>query len=200
MATEQSTIKKETLYLFILVAFLAGFIAGAIFAVYKLGPATTGGNAPQAQVNNDQNQAIINLEGEVTRNPNNGEAWTRLGNLYYDSDQAKKAIGAYTRALELIQPNANVITDLGVMYRSDQQPQKAVEMFARAGIIDPRHEQSRLNQAIVLHYDLHEHDKALPVLADLLAINPMAAAGNGQPVSSFVDTIKEAISKEGAPQ
>ncbi|MBC8209266.1 MAG: tetratricopeptide repeat protein [Desulfobulbaceae bacterium] len=196
MTTEQPGIKKETLYLYIIIAFLVGFIAGAVFAVYKLSPSTKTiqGSAPQqAQVSNELGQAILNLEGEVTRNPDSGEAWTRLGNLYYDTDQPKKAIGAYSRALELIPPDANVITDLGVMYRRDGQPQKAVEAFIQAGEVNPLHEQSRLNQAIVFHYDLHDHQKALAVLAELLTINPSAAAANGQPITTFVDEINKSL-------
>ena len=191
--------KKENLYIVVLVAFLVGFISGAVFAVYKLKPAG-GGQSSAAPADNSQNQAIINLEAQVTANPNDGTSWTRLGNLYYDSNQPQKAIGAYTRALELIPPNANVTTDLGVMYRRAGQPDKAVETFLQATTIDPTHEQSRLNMAIVLHYDLHEHERALAVLDELLKVNPAATAANGQPVSAFVTEIKKTIGQEAAQQ
>ncbi|THB62629.1 MAG: tetratricopeptide repeat protein, partial [Spirochaetaceae bacterium] len=118
------------------VIFIAGFLSGIAFSVYKTGgtPSANVASQQQQQHNQDQQteQAIINLEAEVTANPDNFENWVRLGNLYFDSNQPEKAVPAYEKALELQTGNANVYTDLGVMYRRTNQPQRAIEAFDTA--------------------------------------------------------------------
>lgn len=204
MTKESNMVKKETLIYALLIGFVAGFIGGAIFAVYKLGPSTTTqpvatqqNTVAPSQLDNQTREAISNMEAEVTANPDNVEAWTRLGHLYYDSDQAEKAIKAYSHSLELQPGNADVWTDMGVMYRRNKQPDKAIEAFEKAHSIQKDHTPSRLNKGIVLLYDFNKPEEAIAAWEELLVINPDAKLNNGIPLTQAIEEIRKEMKAEG---
>lgn len=189
------TVKKETLYFVAVACLLIGFLGGIVFSVFKSpAPATQNASAPQgasqSQLTPEQMTALLNLEREVAANPNNGEAWTQLGHLYFDSGQPPKAINAYTRALAITPNNADVLTDLGVMYRSNNEPKKAIESFDKALAVDPKHETARFNKGVMLLYDLKDKEGAIKSWEELVAINPLAAGPNGQPVKEILAEVK----------
>ncbi|MEW6593927.1 MAG: tetratricopeptide repeat protein [Thermodesulfobacteriota bacterium] len=189
------TVKKETLYLVACACLLIGFLGGIVFSVYKApAPGPQGGTASQqegaGQLTPEQMNAMLNLEREVAANPNNGEAWTQLGHLYFDSNQPQKAIKAYTRSLAINPNDANVLTDLGVMYRSNNEPKKAIESFDKAIAVDPRHETARFNKGVVLLYDLKDKEGAIKIWEELVALNPLAAGPSGQPVKEILAEVK----------
>lgn len=177
------------------IIFLIGFLSGVAFSVYKGNISAPGQNSAgsgQAQNHNEEmHQAILSLEAEVTKNPQNYEAWTRLGNLYYDTQQADKAIAAYNKSLELHKGDANIKTDLGVMYRMANQPQKAIEMFNRAKQENPTHLPSRYNKGIVLMYDLNDPQGAIASWEEMLKIDPEAKAGTGESIRDMIDKLKK---------
>ncbi|MBU1232045.1 MAG: tetratricopeptide repeat protein [Proteobacteria bacterium] len=200
MTEKSGLVKKETLIYALLIGFVAGFISGAIFAVYKLKPITssqqvsgTAATDTSSQLSNQQMEAIVNLEAEVTANKDNVEAWTRLGHLYYDTEQPTQAIKAYTQSLALQPNNADVWTDMGVMYRQNKQPDKAIESFEKAYSIQPGHEPARLNKGIVLLYDMDKPLEAIATWEELLAINPQAKLSSGMPLQQAVTEIKKEL-------
>jgi cytochrome c-type biogenesis protein CcmH/NrfG len=179
------------------IIFVAGFLSGVAFTVYKSNsiapsaPPTAAAPGEQPQQHNEEvHQAIQNLEGEVTANPGNFKAWTQLGNLYYDTDQATRAIAAYNKSLELHKGDANLLTDLGVMYRKDKQPQKALELFNKAIQEDPTHLPSRYNKGIVLFYDLSDRQGAIASWEDMLKIDPQAKTNSGMAIRDLITQIK----------
>jgi cytochrome c-type biogenesis protein CcmH/NrfG len=187
--------KRQTLIILISISFICGFLAGAGFAIYKIGPRATPvsthtGNTG-GEISEQQAKTITNLETQAAATPNDFQLWTQLGNMYYDTSQAEKAIKAYTRSLELHSGDANLLTDLGVMYRSKGQSKKAIEFFDRAIALDPTHEHSRLNKGIVLMYDLHNPDKAIATWEELLRINPEARTASGDSVRDFIEEVKK---------
>jgi len=190
--------KKGQLVTYFII-FVFGFLAGIAFTVYKGGtPAPS--SSPTAEVQSegadDQTaQAIIKLEAEVTARPENFQNWIRLGDLYYDTNQPEKAIAAYTKSLEYHSGDADLLTDLGVMYRRIKQPEKAIEMFDQAMKKDPTHLPSRFNKGIVLMYDLKDPKGAIAAWEELLKINPKAKTANGQPIREFVDKLKTELAK-----
>jgi len=208
MTTATQMVKKETMLIIAAITFFMGFLGGTVFSVYRLEPAKTAvspqpGNAPGAQgltLTKEQAGAIAALEAEVEKNHDNGEAWTRLGNLYYDTHQVKKAITAYTRALESVPVNADILTDLGVMYRVDRQPDKALDCFNKAIAVNPRHEPSRLNKGVVLVYDLGRIGDGLQAWQELLGVNPRAITANGLPLGDMVAEIKKEAQASGQLQ
>lgn len=198
MSTAKPKSHKDSRALYVAIAFIAGFLAGAGFAVYKLGPEETPTAGPQQQqgISQQQAQAIAHLKEEVEANPDRSQAWTQLANLYYDTGQYEKAVEAYETSLHINAGNANILTDLGVMYRRTGQPQKAIDAFDKAIVMDPTHEISRLNKGIVLMYDLNDTEAALTSWERLLEINPDARTGNGDSIQKFVNQIKADLAKE----
>jgi len=195
-----STVKKETVILVGLCCMIIGFLGGIVFSVYKAPSGGGGGaqvsqqqqSAPQAQLTPEQMQQMLQLEMLVQKEPDNVEAWTNLGHLYFDSDKADKAIVAYSKSLELKPDNADVLTDLGVMYRRAGNPQQAVASFDKAIEINSKHETARFNKGIVQYYDLKDQEGAIKSWQDLVALNPMATAPNGQLVKDILaDMLKQ---------
>ena len=194
-------VKKQTLTLAILVALSIGFFGGVVFTVYKSGsgqsaqvsakqmPAPT--NQTRPDVSTDTAVKILKLEKITAQSPDDVSAWVELGNLYFDSSNYQKAIEAYNKSLALNPNNANVITDLGVMYRRSGQPDEAVKTFDRAIKVDPKHETSRFNKGIVLMHDLNDIEGAIKAWEELVALNPVALAPNGQSVDQILQTLKE---------
>ena len=178
------------------VIFVAGFLAGIAFTVYK-----TGNSAPVNVANQQQehkhdaetDQAIANLEADVTTNPDNFENWVQLGNLYFDANHPEKAVPAYEKALELHSGNANIYTDLGVVYRRTNQPKKAIAAFDNAIKMDANHIPSRFNKGIVLLYDLDDSEGAIASWQSILKIDPEAKTGNGEHLHAFIDRMKAEI-------
>jgi len=204
LQTEQSpagAIKKEIVLLLCLCCLIIGFLSGIVFSIYKT-PADGGsakvaanqpaGYPPQAgKLTAEMAQQMLKLELEVQKNPENIEAWTNLGHLYFDSDQADKAIIAYNKSLALAPNNADVLTDLGVMYRRAGNPQQAIASFDRAIQANDKHETARFNKGIVLLYDLKDQPGAIAAWQGLATLNPMATAPNGQLISEMIKEIQD---------
>ena len=196
-------VKKETMMLAAFIALIVGFMGGIVFSVYKSGskePVQIATPQPQEALEkgptSEQLGMILALEKETSSDPKNDEAWIQLGNLYFDTNQPEKAIKAYSKSLELKPNNANVMTDLGVMYRRNGQPTKALETFNKAIEIDPRHEISRFNKGIVLMHDLQDQKGALQAWEELVKMNPVAKAPNGQPIKELVEKLKEQVGQQ----
>jgi len=138
----------------------------------------------------EQTRLIQDLEFKTSQDPGDIEAWTQLGNTYFDVSQYKKAIAAYTKSLELSPANPNVLTDMGVMYRRDKQPEKAIETFDRAIAVDPAHETARFNKGIVLMHDKNDIEAAIKAWEGLIELNPNASTPGGQSIKAMLDRIK----------
>jgi cytochrome c-type biogenesis protein CcmH/NrfG len=198
---EGKFVKKETMMIVALVAFVIGFLVGIFYSAIQSGPkggvqtASSPAGPPQQQqqqqpnLSNEQARSILSLEQEVAVNPNNVEAWTKLGHVYFDTGNPPKAIRAYEKSLELSPGDPNILTDLGVMYRRNGQPLQALEAFDKAMAVDPRHEQSRFNKGIVLRYDMNDREGAVKEWEELVRINPSATAPNGQLVSEAIKSL-----------
>jgi len=194
-------VRKETFWLVSLLALAVGFFAGVMFAVFKSDNVAVPGQ-PQAQVPQTQapqSQAadpgrlnmIAALEKETRDNPSNVKSWIELGNSYFDAGQHEKSIQAYRKALEIDPNNANVWTDMGVMYRRNGNPQEALKAFDKASEVDPRHEVSRMNKGIVLLHDMNDMDGAIKAWEELLEVNPVATAPNGQSIDQMIQQMKK---------
>ncbi|OGQ99509.1 MAG: hypothetical protein A2505_03600 [Deltaproteobacteria bacterium RIFOXYD12_FULL_55_16] len=193
------SIKKEIVIIIGLCCLVIGFLAGMLFIILFKTPADGGvaqvaTGQPPAQagkITAELSQRLLQLELEVQKNPENTEAWTNLGHLYFDSDQADKAIAAYTKSLALAPNNADVLTDLGVMYRRVSKFHEAIASFDQAILANPKHETSLFNKGVVLNYDLKDKQGAIATWQTLVNLNPMAMAPGGKLVSELLKEVKD---------
>lgn len=190
-------VKQEFMIMVALITFVVGFVVGVVFSSSQ-GPQVVNQAAQQQPPAGQQapgidaNQAvsILKLESEVAANPENVQAWTSLGHIYFDTGNAPKAINAYNKSLALDPSSPDVWTDLGVMYRRNKQPFEAIKAFEKAISLSPTHEQARFNTGVVLMYDLNDKAGARKAWGELLTINPVAMAPNGQSVKEMIDSIE----------
>lgn len=207
MGKASDSVTKQTLYIVAGIAVLVGFMGGVVFsslqsesypvAQNNRGTAPPPATAQQGGVTAQQASQILALEQRVASNPADANSWVQLGNTYFDASRFDKAIRAYTKYNELQPGNANVLTDLGVMYRRNGQPQDALSAFDSAIMADPRHEQARFNKGIVQMYDLGDIQGAITSWTELVTINPGAIAANGTPISQIIADAKSQLSGAG---
>jgi cytochrome c-type biogenesis protein CcmH/NrfG len=171
--------QRDKAFLLIIVAFLAGFIIGAVSGIKFYGAqrgetsssAPEGGPAgPQAKIN--LTQEIAQLEELLKSDPGNLQALISLGNAYFDTNQSNKAIEAYQKALKIDPKNGDVRTDMGIMYRNIKDYDSAVREFRQAAKENPTHINSRFNLAIVLQNDTKDIAGAIAAWEDFLRVAP----------------------------
>lgn len=198
-----AVIKRSTALIIAAVCLAAGFLAGMFYSNTfgggrKVRKMTIKQSTPQAEVPQartpvsppPQSVVISALEENVAKNPQDADAWARLGHGYFDIDDPANAIRAYKKSLELKPDNANVLTDMGVMYRRKGNPQEALRCFDKAIEIDPNHRQSRYNKGIVLMHDLKNPGGAIKAWEELVVIYPDAKTQEGILIRDMINKFK----------
>jgi cytochrome c-type biogenesis protein CcmH/NrfG len=167
-------LNKESL-LIAAVALIVGVLGGfLIFSMSSVGKSSQQAVAIPAGAGSPTDYAARIAEAEkiVAREPKNLNAWLSLGNDYFDTDQAQKAIHAYGKYLEMEPNNPNVLTDQGVMYRKVGWYDKALANFEKAQQIDPKHLQSLYNIGVVYAVDMKQPEKSGPIWKRYLQLDP----------------------------
>jgi len=129
------------------------------------------------------------LQEMVSSNPDNINAWIKLGNIFMDTQRYIEAIDAYQKALEINPDITDIRVDLGTCYRRIGRPDKAIEEYKKALARDPVHPNAHRNMGIVLGFDLGQKDQAIKELQQYLKLLPQAPDR---------DTIRQAIEKLSA--
>ena len=202
MAEKSRTFGKGELIAAVLIALAVGFYGGTVFMELRQpaapksqqGQATQSGQAaPGADGHDhaDELARIKELETATAANPKDQAQWIELGNLYFDTHQAKQSIRAYETALGLGKASPDVWTDLGIMQREDGQPQKALDAFKTALAINPRHENALYNTGVVQLHDTGDKAGAAATWAKLIEVNPNAKTPDGRPLSGIVAELKK---------
>jgi len=178
--------KKETVILSVVIAFIVGFITGATVAILKgkkdtqktamvqkpqMPPQVAEPPEPQGPNPLEVAAKVQALKDIVKKDPKNLSAWVELGNLYYDSNQPQEAVQAYQQYLGIKPDNADVRTDLGTMYRKLGEFDKALEEFKKAAKSDPKHINSRYNIGIVLLHDKQDIKGAIQAWEEYLKVD-----------------------------
>ena len=171
--------KKESVIILLIVAFVAGFIVGAVSGIKFYSTERGGDRSAQTGEAGQGSGArpvsaeeIGRLEAIVSKEPTNLQALVTLGNLYFDSNQYQKAIDVYERSLAIDPKNPDVRTDLGIMYRAVKDYDRAVKEFREAARIDPSHKNSRFNLGVVLQNDKKDIQGAIAAWEDFLRVEP----------------------------
>ena len=185
--------KKKIPFGIIAIAYIAGLLSGVLLTIYKTGdnPETDPHPHIAQQASPDLSNRIAELEQKTSQNPGDTAAWIQLGNVYFDADFPEKSIAAYSKALSLNPNNPDVWTDQGVMYRKTGQYDKAIACFDKAVEVDPKHEIARFNKGIVLMHEKNDLPGAMKAWEELLAVNPLAVAPNGQSIDEMIKRMKQ---------
>jgi len=195
--------KKETVILLVVIAFLVGFVAGATVAILKgvkgtektamvrkpqMVPPGAPEPAPPGLDSIEVASKIQALKEIVKKDPKNLPAWVELGNLYFDTDQPKEAIEAYSQYLKVKPDNPDVRTDMGIMYRKLGQFDRAIEEFRKAAQSDPKHINSRYNIGLVLLHDKQDMKGAIKAWEEYLKVDPKSE--KAQRIKAQIERIK----------
>lgn len=179
--------KKETAILAIVIALLVGFVSGATVAILKvkgkdgnvamtqkpqMSPQIARLPTPQGPPSIELSSKIQALKEIVKKDPKNLPAWVELGNLYFDSDQRREAIEAYGKYLAVRPDDADVRTDMGIMFRKLGAFDRALEEFRKAAQTDPNHVNSRYNIGLVLLHDKQDIKGAIKAWEEYLKVDP----------------------------
>ncbi len=183
-------VKRQTLMTSVVIALMVGFFGGMVFGVYKSGSALPTGAPGSVNPNAGRAGMLARLEERVRSNPRDVEAWIQIGHINFDNQQHAAAIEAYEKALAIEPRNAPVLTDLGIMYRRNGNPEEAIRRFDQAIAVDPKLENAHFNKGIVLRYDLKDREGAIKAWEELLKVNPLAMAPNGQSVDRLLTEYK----------
>lgn len=167
---------------------LAGIFVGLSIGVFFTGKnngKTDAGPEKEAEMSEFAVQEK-SLRQVAADNPGDHKAWARLGHLYFDFDVYPKAIDAYKKALDLKPDDADILTDLGTMFRYNGDPQKAVDSFDRAMTAVPGHQPAMFSKGVVLMYDLKNKQAALQIWEKLLEINPVFMADDSLSLDQLI--------------
>ncbi len=111
--------------------------------------AAPGSGAPEREAVAVDEARVQRLVAAAESDPNDSEARTVLGNLYFDAERYDEASRWYEAVLAIDQQNPDVSTDLGVSYYYTNQPDRALQQFDHSLSVDPQHSKTLLNQGIV---------------------------------------------------
>lgn len=133
---------------------------------------------PPAQVSMEVERRLNEIKGLLEENPGDPRLLVAMGNTYFDSRRWEEARMSYEQAIEKIPDDVNVLTDLAVVYRNLEKPERALEILGQVIETAPDHWQAVYNRVIVLHFDLHRHDEAVAALG---ALEELAASDSQIP-------------------
>jgi len=118
-------------------------------------------------------KAIEYADRALAIEPENIGAQTASGDIRFDKGDFVGAARFYENVLKYQPENVNVRTDLGSTFfqRTPPNLDRAVAEYKRSLEIDPRHENTLVNLAIV-HLKRDEKEAARQVIEQLAAVNP----------------------------
>lgn len=141
--------------------------------------------ADNPELSSDKQQVIEKLQKIAASKEATFETWKELGNIYFDTNQAEKAIRAYERALTFRPDDTDIINDQGAMYRQSGDYQRAVANFEKAVTLDPHNLESLYNCGYVYAFDLGDTRKALVMWKRYIALE--SKSETARQVQSFID-------------
>ncbi|MCO5605091.1 hypothetical protein L7F22_059270 [Adiantum nelumboides] len=118
-------------------------------------------------------EAVLALEAEVMKNPDNAEGWRLLGVTHAENDDDKQSIASMVRARDADPTNIEVLLSLGVSHTNELEQREALKYLRawlqhhpRYGGLIPGDQVSGLNHSEVTHL-FHEAARMAPEDADV---------------------------------
>jgi len=132
------------------------FILAIIFGLISCGdnntqPVTQAQQTPAPGPGaNDPSQAIEHLNAILAENPNDFNALSTLGDLYFQTSQYMEAIQVYDRAIAVNPSSADCMNDKGLALFYTGDLESALESFEQANATDPEYVNAWLSRGYVL--------------------------------------------------
>lgn len=131
------------------------------------------GGMDPSQVTPDQLRHMVEkqvepLMAQLKSSPNDPALLAQVGNVYYDTQLYKDAIGFYEKSLQADPKNVGVRTDLGTAYHYLGDADRAIAEFNRALQLDPKHGQTLFNLGMVQWQDKGDINAAVAAWENLL--------------------------------
>jgi cytochrome c-type biogenesis protein CcmH/NrfG len=169
--------QKSNVILLIVVALLVGFVIGAISGIRFSSKDLSRSAGQTGRVTSDHPGTVpgddLNpLQNMPKEDPGNLKGLIALGNQYFDANEPQKAIDMYGQALRIDPVNADVRTDMAIMYRALKDYDRAVKELREAASYDPKHANSRFNLGIVMLHDKKDYKGAIAAWEDFLRVEP----------------------------
>ena len=139
-------------------------------------PPIDGAPAESAQADQLAGQAQ-QIMARLAQSPDDPRLMVALANVFYDGKRWAEARTWYEKGLEKGAGNADVVTDLAVVYRNLGQPERSIELLDQAIGLEADHWQAWHNKAVIFHFDLHRHEDAARVLERLDEIRAILPEG-----------------------
>lgn len=147
------------------------------------------GTAPEEtqekQIPEEARRVIEEALQKTEQQPNDLDAWRKLGNAYFDAEMSAQAIAAYDRALAIKPDDTNILNDQGAMYRQTGSFTRALANFEKARSVDPNNLESLYNIGYVLAFDLNQIDRAIVVWRSYLTLDQTSETS--RQVQSFIE-------------
>jgi tetratricopeptide (TPR) repeat protein len=115
---------------------------------------------------------LSSLEQMSSREPQNPDYPTQIGNIYYDAGNYDKAVEYYQRSLTLRPQDPNVETDLATCFHYLGQHDRALEILNKVLEYSPGFPQALFNKGIVLVNGKNDVKSGIEVWENLLRVDP----------------------------
>lgn len=134
-------------------------------------------DAPENQLGSGTqiNPDIMNMEKQLSVNPDNIELKLQLAHAYFDAGNFEKAIPLYKDYLVVKPDVPDVLVDLGVCFFNKNDLIQAEDFFRQALTADPKHQIAHLNMGVV-NLTNNKMDEANSWLTKAIAIDPNSNA------------------------
>jgi len=131
------------------------------------------------------------LLAQLKSSPGNAELLTKIGNIYYDTQQYPEAVKYYEDALRVSPANLEVRTDMGTAYHYMGQGDRALEEYDKVLKINPKHANALYNQGMVRWQDKMDMNGAVESWKRLLATNPDLPKEKHDQVSDLIAKVEQ---------
>lgn len=122
--------------------------------------------------------AMSLVEQHIAANANDALAHHLKGLILHRLKQYPAAVDELSRSIQLTQPQASWLMNLGISQRAAGRHDDAMASFKKSATLDPTYQPARYQQAItftdkaIIARDLGQHHQAITLLNEALAIDP----------------------------
>jgi cytochrome c-type biogenesis protein CcmH/NrfG len=123
-------------------------------------------------------EKIEDLKETVREDPKDLAAWLKLGDIYFDYNRYREAIGAYARYLSIKPEDSDTRTKMGMMLRGLEDFDGAIEAFKKAAQLNPGHAESRFQLGALFLEEKKDVNGAISAWEDYLKGAPKSERAN----------------------